>query len=250
MSPRIYSADEALALLESAPDGPYDAGEDWDCGTPADDNRFTDGWLITADDEEIAAITPCNSPNGDVDEAMVRLFAAAFDLAVSVEHHAARADAAHRECVDMSHALAAAQAVWADAHRECERLRAQVAELERLASGPRMSVDEVRASVAAEIDARRQEPPAVSGDPVEPLRRYVVSTLALAEVHLTVEAPSHEAALAVARRRDEGDWRIGDLFARPIFDGAEDVEELPSDEVDGNASIGPRGVDADGREVT
>ena len=135
MSSRIYSADEARVLRapsmlwdgECVTPGPYTVERNME-GYEALLIRGSDGW-------EIGSV-----PVGDVpeeDTANADLLAASWDLAASVEHHAARADAAEAECVDLRHALDAMHEAEARAHQECARLRARVAELERLASGPR-----------------------------------------------------------------------------------------------------------------
>lgn len=66
-----------------------------------------------------------------------RLAAAAYDLAASVEHHAARADAAQAACVQLRLAVDALCEADALAEQERTRMRARIAELERLATGPR-----------------------------------------------------------------------------------------------------------------
>ena len=119
MSPHIYTASEAAALLATAEAGPYTApGED--------------GVIWPARE---TALDPIGAVSSRLDEAQTAangaLLAASWDLAASVVHHAERADRAEAEIERLQTELRGDQAHVAAAARARERDEA-LAEVDRL----------------------------------------------------------------------------------------------------------------------
>lgn len=84
---RIYSADEARALREAAE-------EFVELPLRADTFR---GAVVVSDDTDFGKVASVEVGDKGMNTAVAMIFAAAPDLAASVEHHAARADAASQE---------------------------------------------------------------------------------------------------------------------------------------------------------
>lgn len=84
---RIYSADDARALREAAE-------EFVELPLRADTFR---GAVVVSDDTDFGKVATVEVGDKGMNTAVAMIFAAAPDLAASVEHHAARADAAEAE---------------------------------------------------------------------------------------------------------------------------------------------------------
>lgn len=87
---RIYNADEAQALLSGTTAGPWTA-------RPGHTHDIGQTFVVESDplDIDVAIVIDVETTEDRADAALI---AAAPDLAASVEHHAARADAAEQEC--------------------------------------------------------------------------------------------------------------------------------------------------------
>ena len=138
-TPRIYSAGEARALRAAAAPAPWETA----FGRTYGENPRYEYFVRMVGGDFAVAADVCgedempSKPTAD-------LIAAAHDLAASVEHHAARADELSAECVklrvawvrethrsdDATARADAAESALAVAH-------ARIADLERLAAGPR-----------------------------------------------------------------------------------------------------------------
>ena len=129
MVTKIYSGDEARALLadhDAPPRITY--GDLCGLGVPLCVDGREMEWREDGDGDGDWICVP---------EGEAAMHTAAPDLAASVVHHAARADAAEAACVQLRLAVDALCEADALAEQERTRMRARIAELERLATGPR-----------------------------------------------------------------------------------------------------------------
>ena len=135
MTARIYTGVEAMVLREAATPGPWFVDE-WD---ETDDDGSQHGLMIVGSNRDRGR--PVFFDEGGVDADDMALAAAAPDLAASVCYHAAETRREQGRVSGLMLLLDDEKTKRVAAEQECATLRARVATLESLATGPRLTID-------------------------------------------------------------------------------------------------------------